>query len=64
MSVILFFIGFVIVGDVVAIGIASIVERYSEPASLLVFLGLFVLVFWVSWLAALRAVERFVPGRS
>jgi hypothetical protein len=63
MSVIVFFVAFVIVGDGIAIGIASIVERFSQPASLLVFLGLFVVVFWLSWMAAVRVVERVVPRR-
>ena len=33
MSVIVVFLAFVIVGDAVAIGIASIIERFSETAS-------------------------------
>ena len=59
MSVILVFVAFVLVGDAVAVGISSVVERFSEPASLLVFFALFVLVFWISWLLAVRVAERF-----
>jgi hypothetical protein len=60
MSVILVFIAFVLIGDAMAVGIASIVEPYSEHASLMVFLGLFVLVFVVAWMLAVRVTERFI----
>jgi len=60
MSVILVFVAFVIVGDSIAVAIASLVERVSEAASLLVFLALFVLVFWVGWHAAVRVTERYL----
>ena len=59
MSVILIYVLFVVIGDAAAVGIASVVERFSEPASLLVFFALFILVFWVSWMLAVRVVERF-----
>jgi hypothetical protein len=59
MSVILVFVAFVLAGDAAAVGISSVVERFSEPASLLVFFVLFVLVFWISWLLAVRVAERF-----
>jgi hypothetical protein len=60
MSVILVFVAFVLIGDAVAFGIASIVERFSESASLIVFLALFVLVFWVGWQLAVRVTERYL----
>ena len=63
MIVILIFIGFVLVGDVAAVLIASMVEPFSQFASLLVFLGLFVGVFWVAWLLAVRVTERYVSAR-
>ena len=59
MSVILIFAIFVVAGDALAIGISSIVERFSETASLFVFLGLFILVFWIAWVCAVRVAERF-----
>ena len=59
MSVILIFAFFVVVGDALAVGISSIVERFSETASLFVFLALFILVFWISWVCAVRVAERF-----
>lgn len=60
MAVILVFIGFVLVGDAAAVGIATLVERFSEPASLLVFFALFVLVFWIGWMLAVRG-DRTLP---
>jgi predicted tellurium resistance membrane protein TerC len=59
-AVILVFIGFVLVGDAAAVGIATLVERFSEPASLLVFFALFVLVFWIGWMLAVRG-DRTLP---
>jgi hypothetical protein len=50
----------VLIGDSIAVGIASIVERYSETASLLVFFALFVLVFWAGWIMAVRVTERYI----
>jgi hypothetical protein len=60
MSVILVFVAFVLIGDSIAVGIASIVEQFSESTSLIVFLALFVLVFWVSWQLAVRVTERYI----
>ena len=59
MIVILIFVGFVIVGDAGAVLIASMFEPISESASLLVFLGLFVGVFCLAWILAVRVTERF-----
>ena len=39
--------------------IASMFEKISETASLLVFLGLFVCVFYVAWMLAVRVTERY-----
>ncbi|MBX9844912.1 MAG: hypothetical protein K2Z80_24185 [Xanthobacteraceae bacterium] len=64
MSVILIFAIFVVVGDALAIGISSVVERFSEPASLFVFLALFILVFWVAWVCAVRVADRFSARRT
>ena len=60
MAVLLIFLGFVVVGDAVAIGIASIVDQFSESAGLLVFLGLFICVFVVAWVSAVHVTERYV----
>ena len=64
MSVILIFAIFVVVGDALAIGISSIVERFSNTASLFVFLGLFILVFWVAWICAVRVTERYLSRQT
>jgi hypothetical protein len=64
MTVILVFIAFVLIGDTMAVGIATMVERISEPASLLVFFILFVLVFWISWMLAVRVTERYLVRQS
>jgi hypothetical protein len=60
MSVILVFILFVIIGDTAAIGISYLFERVSNFASLLVFLGLFILVFGVAWKLAVLVTERYL----
>ncbi len=47
----------VLVGDLIAIGICSIVERFSEMGSLILFLTLFVAVIPLAWRTAVRATE-------
>jgi hypothetical protein len=64
MSVILVYVAFVIIGDSIAVAIATFVERYSEPASLLVFFALFVLVFWIGWWLAVRVTERYLVRQN
>lgn len=64
MSVILVFVAFVLVGDSIAVSIASIVERFSEPTSLLVFFALFVAVFWIGWRAAVYVTERYILSQN
>jgi hypothetical protein len=64
MSVILIFIAFVIVGDSLAVGISWLFERISQPASLIVFFALFILVFWAAWRAAVYVTERYVIRQS
>jgi hypothetical protein len=51
----------VLIGDLVAIGICSIVERFSEMGSLILFLILFVGVFPVAWHISVRATEPDAP---
>jgi hypothetical protein len=60
MAVILVFIGFVIIGDAINMGISSVVERYSENGSLMTFLALFVGVFIVAWQLAVWVTERYI----
>jgi len=55
MILILWYLGFVIVGDIVAYLIGLLVEREWGPhASLVVFLALYFLSLWVAWLLAVR----------
>ena len=64
MSVILAYVAFVIIGDSVAVAVATLIERYSEPASLLVFFALFILVFWIGWWLAVRVTERYLVRQN
>jgi cytochrome c biogenesis factor len=54
MTLIIAFVISVLVGDLIAVGIAEIIERFSEQLSLWVFLALFFLVFWGAWIIAVR----------
>jgi hypothetical protein len=47
----------VLVGDLVAVAIAEVVEYFSKSISLFVFLGLFVAVIPVAWRIAVRFTE-------
>ena len=51
------FIITVLLGDLIAIGIAEIVEYFSKPISLFVFLFLFIGVIPVAWRMAVRFSE-------
>lgn len=64
MAVSAVFVVLVLIGDTIAIGIASIVEQYSKTASLLIFLCLFVTVFCVAWALALRITERHLVAKD
>jgi hypothetical protein len=57
MSLLIVYVIAIMVGDLVAVGIAEVVERYSEKASLGVFLALYFVVFWVAWRIAVRVTE-------
>ena len=60
MSVIAVFVAFVLVGDTAAVFISYLFERVSNFTSLLVFLGLFILVFGVAWKLAVAVTERYI----
>jgi hypothetical protein len=64
MAVILVYIALVIVGDAAAVAIATFVERFSEPVSLMVFFALFIFVFWIGWIMAVRVTERYLIRSS
>ncbi len=46
--------------DAVGVAICMVVERYSNSASLMVFLGLFVVNFIIAWHLAVWFTERFL----
>jgi hypothetical protein len=64
MKVIGLFAVFVVILDATAVGICSIIERYSELGSLFSFLGLFVVNFIIAWQAALFITERYLVSDS
>jgi hypothetical protein len=57
MRIITFYVAFVLIGDIGSYLIGRSVERWSETASLPVFLGCFFLVFWVAWRLAVKMTE-------
>ena len=60
MQIIAIFAVAVVVLNTITVGICSIIERYSEFAGLLAFLGFFVANFVVAWIVALNVTERFL----
>jgi hypothetical protein len=64
MSVILIFAAFVLIGDTAAVGISYLFERISNSVSLMVFLGLYIVVFWAAWQLAVRVTERYLVRES
>ena len=60
MTVIAVFALFVFVGDAIVVGICSFIEQFSKSGSLFAFLGLFMVVFVIAWLCAVRVTERFL----
>ena len=57
MSLIIAFAITVLVGDLIAIGICAVVEQFSKPVSLFLFLFLFAAVFPAAWRVAVRITE-------
>ena len=64
MSVIFVFLVFVVIGDTAAIGISYLFEGISNFVSLLVFLGLFMLVFGIAWKLAVVVTERYLVPKA
>jgi hypothetical protein len=60
MTVIAIFIAFVVIGDVAAVTISYLVEQVSNSASLIVFFGLYALVFYIAWQLAVWVTERYI----
>jgi membrane protein implicated in regulation of membrane protease activity len=57
MSLIVAFVIAIAVGDVVAVGVGALVEYFSKPVSLIVFLVLFMSVIPIAWKIAVRVTE-------
>jgi hypothetical protein len=58
MSLIFWYLGFMIAGDVLAYLLGGLVEyEWGSRASLIVFLALYFLFLWVSWLLAVRVTR-------
>ena len=58
MALIVYYLVFVAVGDLASYFAGLVVERqFGGQVSLIVFLALYFLVLWVSWLLAVRLTE-------
>ncbi|HVY59410.1 MAG TPA: hypothetical protein VHA77_16285 [Xanthobacteraceae bacterium] len=53
------YVGFLIIGEVIAYAIGTIVDQEWPSASLLVFLVLFFAMFWFAWILAVRTTARW-----
>jgi hypothetical protein len=59
MTLIFWYLGFMITGDVLAYLLGGLVEyEWGSQASLIVFLALYFLFLWVSWILAVRVRGR------
>jgi hypothetical protein len=54
----------VFIGDIITVGICAVVEHFSKPISLFVFLFLFMGVFPVAWKIAVRITEPKTPANQ
>ena len=62
MQLILFYVVFMIAGDLLAYGIGYAVESaFGSRASFVVFLALYFIFLWVAWLLAVRVTEPSAP---
>lgn len=57
MQIMIYYIVFVLIGDVAAYAIGRSVEQWSPATSLPVFLAAFFVVFWIAWILAVRVTE-------
>ena len=57
MQIMVYYIVFVLIGDVGSYLIGRAVEQWSPTTSLPVFLGCFFVVFWLAWVVAVRVTE-------
>ncbi|HME30763.1 MAG TPA: hypothetical protein VKE53_13005 [Pseudolabrys sp.] len=54
MKLLVFYVVFVVIGEIIAYFIGRTVELWSAPVSLPVFLACFFFVFWAAWRLAVR----------
>lgn len=57
MRIMVFYILFVVIGDLGAYAVGQAVEHWSPSASLPAFLACFFAIFWVAWRLAVRVTE-------
>ncbi|MGA7489941.1 MAG: hypothetical protein WBW74_23705 [Xanthobacteraceae bacterium] len=57
MQLIIYYVGFMVAGDVADYFIGLVVERIWPQASLIIFLLLYFVFLWVAWLLAVRFSE-------
>ena len=58
MTLLLWYVGFVLTGNVLAYFIGRFIEyEWGSNASLIVYLTLYFLILWVSWILAVRVTE-------
>ena len=64
MQLIVYYVGFMVAGDVLHYLIGLVVERVWPQASLLIFLLLYFVFLWVAWLLAVKLTEPKAASRS
>lgn len=64
MQLIVYYVGFMVAGDVLDYLIGLVVERVWPQASLLIFLLLYFVFLWVAWLLAVKLTEPKAASRS
>ena len=57
MQLILYYVGFMVAGDIADYLIGLVVERIWPQASLAIFLLLYFVFLWVAWLLAVKVTE-------
>jgi hypothetical protein len=62
-QLIVYYVGFMVAGDVLDYIIGLVVERIWPQASLLIFLLLYFVFLWIAWLLAVKMTEPKPAGR-
>lgn len=62
MGLLLVFLGTLLVGQSLSIGIGLLVERHATPyAGLMAFIACYFAMFWLAWMFAVRVTKPRVP---